>query len=79
VFVLVASAAKPARPLGAAVATKGFRAAWGSINVRLFIPLAFISGNTLVRWGDRKIVPDPVGFFSPRNTPKTYSKWHTMS
>jgi hypothetical protein len=33
---------------GGWVATNGFLAACGSINVRFFIPLAFISGNTLV-------------------------------
>jgi len=29
---------------GGDVATKGFRASWGIINVKLFIPLARISG-----------------------------------
>jgi hypothetical protein len=43
VIVLVVGAT-PVKVPGGGVATKGFRASWGIINVKLFIPLARISG-----------------------------------
>jgi hypothetical protein len=41
--MLVLVGATELKPPGGEVATKGLRASWGSINVKLFIPLGGIS------------------------------------